>query len=223
MKDRETRRYDMCKRVKAFGRDYLADLPPDSEGARYLAAVDAALVKMDAAKSQQKHPRATAAEVLLDALLLDLKAISKTARAIDQDTPGFAEPFMISSYNPSALMTTADSVLVTLAKEGVAQRFIALAMPVDFVKNLRDDVQAIQNAHLDLDSGNNAATAKTKAVGLSVSEGIKAVNYLDAVVTNKYGRNAEVMRAWQTASHIERAPQREKPATPTTNGSTPAA
>jgi hypothetical protein len=139
---------------------------------------------MDAAKSQQKHPRSTAAEVLL----LDLKAIGKTARAIDQDVPGFAEPFTITTYNPSALMTTADRFLVALTKEGVAQRFIALAMPADFVQHLRDDVQTINGAHLELDSGNNAA----------------------------------VMRAWQTARHIERAPQREK-TTPPTNGSTPAA
>lgn len=222
MKDREKRRYNTCTNVKAFGLDYLDDLAPDSAGRRYLNDVDAAIIRMDAAKSQQNHPRATASEVLYDALLLDLKAISKTARAIAQDEPAFADSFTLTTYNPAALLTAADRFILALEKDGVACRFTALAMPAEFVQNLRDDVATIRKTQLELDSGTTAAVAKTKAVGLGVSEGLKAINYLDAIVTNKYGRNAEIMRAWQTASHIERAPQREKK-TPPTNDSTPAA
>jgi len=39
---------------------------------------------------------------------------------------------------------------------------------------------------------------------------MKEVNYLDAIMHNKYSRNPEKLRAWQSASHIERAWQREK-------------
>ena len=35
---------------------------------------------------------------------------------------------------------------------------------------------------------------------------------LNAIMHNKYARNPEKLRAWQSASHIERAPQREKKA-----------
>ena len=38
--------------------------------------------------------------------------------------------------------------------------------------------------------------------------------YLDAIVRNKYTRNADKLRAWDSASHIERAPQREKKPAP---------
>ena len=39
---------------------------------------------------------------------------------------------------------------------------------------------------------------------------------LDAIVCNKYNRNAAKLAAWESASHIERAPQREKkPKVPT--------
>ena len=50
---------------------------------------------------------------------------------------------------------------------------------------------------------------------------MKEVNYLDAIVRNKYTRNADKLRAWDSASHIERAPQREKKPVPPT-GTTPA-
>lgn len=44
---------------------------------------------------------------------------------------------------------------------------------------------------------------------------MKEVNYLDATIHNKYARNADKLHAWESASHIEHAPQREKkPALP---------
>jgi len=33
---------------------------------------------------------------------------------------------------------------------------------------------------------------------------------LDTVMRNKYARNTDKFRAWDSPSHIERAPQREK-------------
>jgi len=33
---------------------------------------------------------------------------------------------------------------------------------------------------------------------------------LDAIMYNKYTRQPEKLRAWQSASHVERSPQREK-------------
>ena len=52
--------------------------------------------------------------------------------------------------------------------------------------------------------------ASTAAVGRLIRDGMKEVNYLNAIIHNKYSRNAEKLRAWQSASHIERAPQRER-------------
>jgi hypothetical protein len=37
---------------------------------------------------------------------------------------------------------------------------------------------------------------------------------LDAALQTKYARNPDKLRAWQSASHIERAPQREKKPAP---------
>ena len=36
------------------------------------------------------------------------------------------------------------------------------------------------------------------------------VTQLDAIMHNKYARNPDKLRAWESASHIERAPKREK-------------
>lgn len=36
------------------------------------------------------------------------------------------------------------------------------------------------------------------------------VTQLDAIMHNKYARDPDKLRAWSSASHIERAPKREK-------------
>jgi hypothetical protein len=50
-------------------------------------------------------------------------------------------------------------------------------------------------------------------VGRLIKAGMKEVNYLNAVMHNNYSREGDKLRAWESASHIERAPQREKPPT----------
>jgi hypothetical protein len=51
-----------------------------------------------------------------------------------------------------------------------------------------------------------------------IREGMKELNYLDGIMHNKYALNPDKLRAWESASHIERAPQRQKePAAVTIN------
>ena len=38
--------------------------------------------------------------------------------------------------------------------------------------------------------------------------GMAEVTQLDAIMNNKYARNPEKLRAWESASHIKRAPKR---------------
>ena len=48
------------------------------------------------------------------------------------------------------------------------------------------------------------------AIDRLIRDGMKELTTLDAIMHNKYARNPDKLRAWQSASHIERAPQREK-------------
>src|SRR4051794_18403654 len=129
MNDRETRRYDMFKRAQIFGKDNANDFPADKEGARRFASLATVIVALDSAKVGQLTGRTrtttTAKEVLLDALKLDMQNISRTARAISQDEPGFADKFRMPS-NPAdgALLTTADAFLLELGKKGVTEKFV---------------------------------------------------------------------------------------------------
>ena len=215
MNDRETRRYQMFGRVQTFGKDNAADFAAGGEATKRFTKVGQVIKDLDAAKAGQQPGAATAKDVLLDALRLDLQNVARTARAIEQDEPGFAAKYRLpDSPSHTALLTAADSVIVELKKAGVAARFIAHELPADFVQHLTDDRKAIDDAQDAEESDDTEGVESTAAVGRLIRDGMKEVNYLDAIMHNKYARNPEKLRAWQSASHIERAPQREKKAAP---------
>jgi len=215
MNDRETRRYQTLGRVQTFGKDNAADFALTGEATKRFTNVGQIIKDLDAAKAGQQPGAATAKEVLIDALRLDLQNLARTARAIEQDEPGFAAKYRLpDSPSQTALLTAADSVIIELKKAGVAARFIAHELPADFVQHLTDDRQAIDDAQDAEESDDSEGVESTAAVGRLIRDGMKEVNYLDAIMHNKYARNPEKLRAWQSASHIERAPQREKKSAP---------
>lgn len=217
MNDRETRRYEMFVRVSNFGSDHAADFAAGGEGAKHFANLNQVIAGLDTAKAGQKTNGATAKEVLLDALRLDLQNIARTARAIAQDQPGFADRFKLPA-NPGqiALLTAADAILAELNKPGVAAKFIAHEMPADFVQSFTNDRHAVDSAQSGLETSRESGVASTATIGPLIANGMKEITYLNAIMHNKYGSNPDKLAAWHSASHIERDPQRAKktPATP---------
>ena len=227
MNDRETRRYDMFGRVKTFGQTNAADFAAGSEATKRFGNVGKIIADLDTAKASQQRDGTTSKSVLMDALRLDVQNVTRTARAMDQDEPGFAGKFPPPKSSSDAdLVTTADNILGKLAaapgdnaatqaaKAALVAKFVAHELPAAFVQNLKDDRAAIDSAQDSIESDDEEGVASTAAVGRLIKDGMKDVNYLDAIMHNKYARDPDKLRAWQSASHIERAPQREKKPTP---------
>ncbi len=229
MNDRETRRYDMFGRVETFGTDNTGDFAAGGEAQKRFANVAQIHKDLAIEKAKQLGGGNTALEVLFDSLRLDLQNIGRTARAIAQDEPGFADNFRPpESPSHESILTTADAYLLQFqpgdndtatqkaAKVALVAKFVAHELPADFVTHLADDRQAIGNEQNANESDDSEGVESTAAIGRLIKAGMKEVNYLDAIIHNKYARNADKLRAWQSASHIERAPQRKKPEPPTT-------
>lgn len=217
MNDRDQRRYDRAVRVQTFGRENTAHFAPGSKAPGHLAAIDAPLVKLDAAKA-----------TLLDALHLDLKNIARTARAIEKTEPGFAAIYrMPDDITEAALTTLADTVLgrledktadtpaVKTAKAALRAKFTAYELPAHFVADLRADRDARTTANRVNQGENQEGVESTALISDLLGKVNDEVVQLDAIMHNRYARRPEKLRAWQSASHVERAPQREKkPAAP---------
>lgn len=222
MNDRDQRRYDRATRVQTFGVENTADFAVGSKAKTHFASLDGLLVQADAAKAGQT-PNRVSKSTLLDALGLDLQNIARTARRIGQQENGFAAPYRIpDNTSESAVTTHADAVLLRLedqpadsaavktAKAALRARFIAYELPDDFVADLRADRKAIADANRLNQGETQGGVENTELLGQLLDQINGEVGELDAIMHNKYARQPEKLRAWQSARHVERAPQREK-------------
>ena len=108
----------------------------------------------------------------------------------------------------------ADSAAAKNAKFEVRARFLAYDLPVDFVMHLRADRSAINDANPRTRSEAQGTVEDTGLIGDLLGQVNDEITELDAIMHNKYTRQPEKMRAWQSVSDVERAPQREKKPTP---------
>lgn len=221
MNDRDKRRYDSFKRVQTFGGDNAADFAAGSVAKANFDIIDQVIAGLDKAKAGQVTSANTSMDTLLNAVRLDIQNITRTAAAIDQNEPGFADKFHSpKAYNPAALLTVADAFLLQLvnqpsdssavktAKTALIAKFVAHEMNANFVANLQTDRDAITDAQAAMESGSEDRVGNTAAISPLIQQGMKALNTLDAIMHNKYSTQPEKMAAWTTASHIERDPKR---------------
>ena len=215
----------MFGRVEIFGKTNAADFAARSQAGKRIAAIAQIIHDLDSAKAGQQPGRATVKDALLEALRQDLNSIVRTARAIAQDEPGFADGFHgPDSERQTALLTAVDAILLELTKPGIAAKFIAHEMPADFVKHLAADRQAVVNAQDAMEGDDHAGLMSTAAIDRLMRAGMKEVKYLDAIVRNKYAGNPDQLRAWESASTVARPARRNKKGTSTpTVDATPAA
>jgi len=235
MTDREQCRTDRVGRVIVFGDQNAADFTPTGKAAKAFIRLKAIQKALDLAKVAQQVPTGrTALEVLFDALRLDLQNIARTARSIAQEQPGFADAFRLPDEpTDHNLLTTADTFVDHLAvkmqdgkpvddaatqarKAAMVAEFVAHELPADFVTHLQDDAKAIRDDQQAHEKDREDGVGGTAIIGPLLKEANDLIETLDAIMHNKYSRVPDKLRAWKSASHTERAPQREKkPQAPT--------
>jgi hypothetical protein len=229
-------RYDKFVRVLAFGQLNAADVAA-TDAPAHLAKLGTIITGLDKAKAGQHGGSDTPVAVLRDALALDVQNITRTARALAQDDPDYGVLFRPpAEHNPHALITAADAILGNLivdadkddaatkaAKAARIAKFTAKGLPADFAQTLAADRVAITDAHEVENNDDSDGVKNTAAISLLVDAGMKECNHLDAIFHNVYVRNPDKLRAWLSASHLERpakkakkaaAAQPAKPATP---------
>ena len=234
MNDRDQRRYDRLTLVQTFGVENTADFAAGSKAKTHFGNLDGLIEKLDNAKAGQT-PNRVSKETLLDAVMIDLKNLARTARSIELTEKGFAAPSRIPDNPSESAITTytdavlqrledqpADSAATQTAKAALRARFVACELPADFVTHLRADRNAIADANRRNQAETQGGVENTGLIGQLLGQANDEVTGLDAIMHNKYTRQPEKLRAWQSASHVERAPQREKKPAPAPTPTPPA-
>jgi hypothetical protein len=227
MKDTERRRLEMFIRVREFGLAHAAQFPLTSFAGEQLAIVDSAINALESHASVQSSGRstvrqsATSKAVALDELMSDLEAISRTARAMGRTMPGLADKFRIphnqSNQNVLAVARATATDALPLKAE-----FIRRGMPTNFLEDLQADIDEMERSITRKAQGAGAQVAATAAIDTEIERGMNAVRELDPFMRNTFSSDPATLAAWQSASHVERAPRRTQteatttPATPAT-------
>jgi hypothetical protein len=230
MNDRAQRRYEKFGREIVFGNENAADFAAGSDAKTHFTKLAQIVDKLGKAKAGQESGSATPRSVKLDALRLDSQNITRMARAMDQDEPGFSDKFRSpKSSSDQDLLTAVDAMIAQLlsdpddhedaatqaAKAALVARFVAKEFDPQFAQHLADDRAGIDDAGETFEGGREKGVGNTKLIDTLIAEGMKESNYLDAIMPVKYARQPDKLRAWLSASHLERAAKRQSPTTPT--------
>lgn len=220
MNDNENRKHQMFVRVNDFGAAHKSDFAPSSLGKQLFSTLATIITELDGHAASETSARGSARQgtgtrsQARDELRADLEAIRRTARAMSDEVPGLDDKFRVPHDNNDSSLLSAARAALQDAPEYSAQ-FIAHEMPADFLDDLRDDIARMEESISSQGSGVGEHVAAGAAIDDAIRRGFETVRKLDAIVRNKYAGNPAVLAAWDSGSHIERAPKRKKPALPT--------
>ena len=219
MKKSEARILEMLVRVRQHGLSRTAAFPANSRGRELYDAVDTFIRRMEKqATTQSLHAHGskekTAQKRVADEALRNLmEAINRTARSMSRLTPGLEEKFRLpSSKNGERWLATARG-FVTEA-EPLNDEFVRRGMAPGFIDDLKARILAVEQFRDSRAQQSAGRVASTAGVAEAAEQGLEAVRELDAIVRNIYADNDAELAAWESASHVERAPRRAETETP---------
>lgn len=220
MKDTERRRLEMFIRVREFGTSHAAQFPPSSFANEQFAILNDAIDTLETHTSAQSSGRGTARQgasskaAARDELMRDLEAISRTARAMGQTTPGLDDKFRIP-HNQGNQVVLAFARAAAADALPLQAEFIRRGMPADFLEDLQADIDLMEQAIARQAQGTESHVTATAAIDREIERGMNAVRQLDPVMRNMFAADPATLAAWMSASHVERPPRRSAQSSPT--------
>jgi hypothetical protein len=210
----------MLVRCGSFGTAEAVSFPATTLGGSLFAELNVVNAELDAHAARQSSAKNSAAEGTTSKgaaranLRDDLEAISRTARAIAEVTPGLEDKFRLprGKVNNQELLASARAFVADALP--LKATFIAYGMPADFLDDLNDDIKAFETAVGAQETGRRERVTATAAIDEAIERGMQIVRRLDAIVHNIFRDQPAKLAAWESARHVERAPKRAKKETP---------
>lgn len=201
----ETRQYAMLVRVKDFGQVHGARFPESTAGGRAFAAVTAAVAELGGYTVSKKfavreglRTRKLARQVLIERL----ETIHRTARAIDEEAPGFDDKFDLPRRQSDEAILLAGRTFVEAAEASHA-RFVGHGLPETFAADLKALVDSLQQAVHDYHAGRKARAEAQEGIAKALASGLAAVRQLDVIVANQMAGDSKALAGWEQDRHVE--------------------
>lgn len=214
MTNHETRRYEMLQRVREFGEVHRDLFPEHSPGRQALDTVEAVVKQLgDVAVSKMSATREGRRMKTLarQALKARLDVVSRSARLMAADDPGFDERFKLPRPISDQTLVTAGRLFVRNA-EAVKGRFIDYGLPATFVADLNVAVDDFDHAIRGRETAKDGHAAARASIEAALASGVAAVRRLEIVIAHE-PLDAATMVVWERDRRID-YPHRRKVVAP---------
>ncbi len=218
MKDKEIRKFEMLMRVRDFGVTHANAFTAASVGGQKFAAIGAVVDELEAHGANQFSGKGAAQagtlakRVARTSVREMMVAIRDTAQALEEIMPGVSANFRVPSNNGDQALISSARAFVEAATP-IKSEFIQREMPATFLENLTAAIALFESAVNEKNTNTERRVAATAAINASLERGAKLVRELEPIVRNKFRSDAATLAAWESASHVARAPKKSAPKT----------
>jgi hypothetical protein len=221
MNDTQRRRFERGSRVDAFMTSNAADFPATGKGGEAAARLKAELARvasLDVAKATAAGTRqrsSTGRRDLRESLRAQVAAVCDTADVIGLDHPE------VKGLFPRTRADNSDQTLIAVARSyaetaaPLKARFVEYELASDFVERLKADADGLEGQIGQQTEGTGARVNTNASIEDALGRVDDTVERLEVVVGNKYRDDPARLAAWESATHLERAPRAKR------NGETP--
>jgi hypothetical protein len=212
MKDNVIRRYEMFVRVRDFGIANAASFQSSAFAGEQFTLISSVINELSGHAVAQASGGGTSRQgtgmraALREELREDLIAISRTARAIALNNPGFEDKFRLPrNVGDQTLLNTA----LTFASEAkpFVSEFVKRELPANFLEELDSTVKVFEKTISEQNLAKQTRITATAAIDTAIDQGMDAVRELDSIVKNKFANDPARLSAWESAKHTMRAPR----------------
>lgn len=221
MTNTDTRKYETLRRIQTFGQTYRDRFPAGSLGAEAFAIIDSVLARLDGLAGGTTMPapdRRLALGTSRQAVLAQLEAIRRSARAIARVVPGFDESFHIPVPRHDRRVLATARLVVDAATTQQAQ-FLAWGMPADFVTSLGQAADALEAALQRRQGESDGVVADRADTATALREGFEAKGRLHVLIGNQLAGDPAALAVWASDRRVERF-RRARPQAAATSPST---
>ena len=215
MTDNERRRLETFIRIKQFGADQADDFPPGSIAATQFGVIGGVIGEVEQFSGDQLASFGGARQLFVakdtarENLREEMSDITRTARSMVYQFDGIDAEFRLPrNRNDQDLLAAARAFHENSAEYEAA--FVEYGLPAAFRAELQAAIDAFEASLNPTGTAVDEQVAATAQIGEAIRRGMIARRILEAVVKNKYRSNVGKLAAWLSASHIERAPKKEK-------------
>jgi hypothetical protein len=218
MNDTALRYLNMGRRVTDFAGSKASSFPANSRASQLITSITAAVTALETQSAKQDaadldgRQATDEKDAARDALVNLLRPINQTARGMEKLFPGIGVRFKMPRGSDQNVINRARAFIEEATP--IATEFANRGLPANFLTTLAPAITQMVTTIDRQNTALGAQTAATAALEAAQQQLIDAVREFSPIVRNIFHDDPASIAAWESASHVEKAPKKKKTAPP---------